>query len=69
MVIFIDSAAPVTSVNATNIIAGGPVGISIILNHSMGSPFRICVLLATAQIRGILILPSVSDYLERLVHN
>lgn len=59
-VIFIVSAAPVTSDNATKIMAGGPVGMSIMENHSMGSAFSILVLDAIAQMRGILILGLVS---------
>jgi len=51
-----DSGAPVTSVNATRIIAGGPVGISIIANQSIGSASRRLVLVASAQIKGMLIL-------------
>ena len=59
-VIFIVSAAPVTSDNATKIIAGGPVGMSIRENHSMGSASSILVLDAIAQMKGILILGFVS---------
>jgi hypothetical protein len=54
------SAAPVTSVSATRIIAGGPVGMSIMLNQSMGSALRSFVRDAMAQMRGMLILFGVS---------
>jgi hypothetical protein len=63
MVIFILSAAPVTSVNATRIIAGGPVGISIMLNHSIGSALSSLVFDAMAQMSGMLIL--FDDEFER----
>jgi hypothetical protein len=56
IVIFIDSGAPVTSVSATRIMAGGPVGISIIANQSIGSASRKLVFEASAQIKGMLIL-------------
>jgi hypothetical protein len=56
MVIFIDSGAPVTSVRAAKIIAGGPVGINIMANQSIGSASRSLVFEAMAQIKGMLIL-------------
>lgn len=54
-VIFMVSVAPVTSDSATRIMAGGPVGINIIENHSMGSASSILVLEAMAHIKGMLI--------------
>jgi hypothetical protein len=54
------SGAPTTSVKATRIIAGGPTGMSIMENQSIGSEFRRPVLVASAYITGILILQWVS---------
>jgi hypothetical protein len=60
IVIFMLSGAPVTSVRATKIMAGGPVGINIIENHSIGSLSRIRVFVAIAQMSGMLILVTIS---------
>lgn len=46
MAIFSFSGLPVTSDNATNIMAGGPVGINIMANQSIGSSARSFVLVA-----------------------
>ena len=46
MLIFSFSGLPFTSDSGTRIIAGGPVGISIIVNHSIGSALRKPVLVA-----------------------
>lgn len=60
-VIFMDSAAPVTSHKATRIMAGGPVGISIMENQSIGSASNELVLDASAHMRGMLMLTFISE--------
>jgi hypothetical protein len=60
MAIFSISGLPFTSDNATSIIAGGPVGISIMANQSIGSWLRSPVFVAIKYITGMLILLVVS---------
>ena len=67
-VIFIDSGAFAISVNATRIIAGGPVGINIIENQSIGSASISLVFDTSAQIRGMLILICV-NWRERVARS
>lgn len=54
--IFSCSLEPLTSASAVSLMAGGPVGISIMQNQSIGSEPRKFVLDATIQMSGMLIL-------------
>ena len=56
MDIFSCSLDPLTSASAVSLMAGGPVGMSMRQNHSIGSLPRTDVLEASAQMTGILIL-------------
>lgn len=60
MDIFSCSLDPLTSARAVNLMAGGPVGMSIRQNHSMGSSPNKLVFAARAHMTGILILDGVS---------
>lgn len=61
MAIFSKSGLPLTSDSATRIIAGGPVGINIIANQSIGSASRIPVFVARAYMIAMEILRHVSS--------
>ena len=54
--IFSCSFEPLTSAKAVNLMAGGPVGMSIKQNHSIGSSPRSFVFVARVQMRGMLML-------------
>lgn len=59
--ILVFSSNLVTSARASSFMAEGPVGMSIIVNHSIGSDERILVRLARAQTTAILILVVISE--------
>jgi hypothetical protein len=61
ILIFSVSAAPDTSASAISFSAGGPTGINIIANHSMGSSESRDVLLASAHTMGMLMLCGVLE--------
>lgn len=50
----ISSSTPLTSARARSFIAGGPTGMSIMVNQRAGSLVKILVELASAQITGML---------------
>lgn len=53
MLIFSFADEPLVSASAVNFSAGGPVGMSIMQNHKMGSSESVLVLVARTQIREI----------------
>ena len=61
MDIVISSSTSLTSASARSFMAGGPTGISIMVNQSAGSLVKRLVELARDQITGMLNLCSVSD--------
>lgn len=65
MDIVISSSTSLTSASASSFIAGGPTGMSIMVNQSAGSLVKRLVELARNQITGMLVLHSVSFGLHR----
>lgn len=69
MLIFSWSDAPLTSASAVSFSAGGPVGISIMENHKIGSSERRFVLVANAHMMGIDMLKVSMSAGERPQHS